>query len=215
MVTMVDLDLRRFEACLVDLDGTLYAPRPLKALMAAELLVFGSWHISALREFRRQHELLRQEQATKQTAAGEVPEHSPFELQLQRSAVRLGRSVDELRPVVHTWMVERPTKWLSLLARKGLLHELREYQTGGGKLALVSDYPARHKLRAFQRWLEFDTIVANGEQNGPSRLKPDPAGYLKAAELLGVPAERCLVIGDREDADGAAAAAAGMAFKLV
>jgi sugar-phosphatase len=34
--------------------------------------------------------------------------------------------------------------------------------------------------------------------------KPDPAGYLRAAELLGVPASRCLVV---EDADVGLAAA--------
>jgi sugar-phosphatase len=33
--------------------------------------------------------------------------------------------------------------------------------------------------------------------------KPDPAGYLRAAELLGVPASRCLVV---EDADVGVAA---------
>ena len=61
----------------------------------------------------------------------------------------------------------------------------------------------------------FDVIVASGEENGPRRLKPDPEGYLRAAELLQVAPERCLVIGDRDDADGGAARAANMAFRLV
>ncbi|HMJ15422.1 MAG TPA: HAD-IA family hydrolase, partial [Polyangiaceae bacterium] len=61
----------------------------------------------------------------------------------------------------------------------------------------------------------FDTVVASGEPDGPRRLKPHPDGYLAAAQRLGVPAERCLVIGDRQDADGAAATAAGMQFRWV
>ena len=61
----------------------------------------------------------------------------------------------------------------------------------------------------------FDVVVASGEPGGPSRLKPHPGGMLKAADALGVAPRDCLVIGDREDADGVAAQAAGMAFRLV
>jgi HAD superfamily hydrolase (TIGR01509 family) len=46
-------------------------------------------------------------------------------------------------------------------------------------------------------------------------MKPDPDGMLRAAALLRVPPERCLVIGDRDDADGGAARAAGMGFRKV
>jgi HAD superfamily hydrolase (TIGR01509 family) len=46
-------------------------------------------------------------------------------------------------------------------------------------------------------------------------LKPDPEGYLLAARTLGVEPAQCLVIGDRLDADGAAAQAAGMAFQHI
>ncbi len=61
----------------------------------------------------------------------------------------------------------------------------------------------------------FQVVVANGEPDGPTWIKPDPSGYLSAAERLGIAASRCLVIGDRDDADGKAARAANMAFRLV
>ena len=43
-------------AWLVDLDGTLYAPKPLKWAMAAELLMLGLPQAGAIRVFRREHE---------------------------------------------------------------------------------------------------------------------------------------------------------------
>ena len=61
----------------------------------------------------------------------------------------------------------------------------------------------------------FDVVVANGEEGGAPRLKPWPDGYQSAAERLGIAPERCLVVGDRQDADGAAAELAGMEFRLV
>jgi HAD superfamily hydrolase (TIGR01509 family) len=79
----------------------------------------------------------------------------------------------------------------------------------------VSDYPARRKLGSLGVESLFDVVVASGEPEGPRWLKPHPAGYLLAARALGVEPPRCLVIGDRDDADGRAARSAGMAFRLV
>ncbi|HEV8245640.1 MAG TPA: HAD family hydrolase, partial [Polyangiaceae bacterium] len=79
----------------------------------------------------------------------------------------------------------------------------------------VSDYPAQRKLAALGTPELFDVVVASGEPGGPRRLKPHPEGFLRAAEALGVAPARCLVIGDREDADGLAARAAGMGFRLM
>ncbi len=96
-------------------------------------------------------------------------------------------------------------------ARRGI----RDFRGRGGRTALVSDYPARDKLRAIGSLELFEVVVASGEPGGPLRLKPDPSGMLRAAEALGVAPAECLVIGDREDADGAAARAAGMTFRRV
>jgi HAD superfamily hydrolase (TIGR01549 family) len=96
-----------------------------------------------------------------------------------------------------------------------LLEELRAFRAEGGRTALVSDYPAELKLAALGVRSLFEIVVANGEPNGPRRLKPHPEGFLRAAEQLGVAPERCLVIGDRRDADGEAARAAHMSFRLI
>ena len=96
-----------------------------------------------------------------------------------------------------------------------MMEEIAKFRALGGKTALVSDYPARQKLRALRAEGHFDVVIANGEAGGPERLKPHPDGYLLAAAQLGVPPEQCLVIGDRDDADGAAARHAKMAFRLI
>ncbi|MFE2326446.1 HAD family hydrolase [Streptomyces sp. NPDC059385] len=54
---------------------------------------------------------------------------------------------------------------------------------------------------------KFDVLVCAGEYE---KAKPDPDGFLRAAELLGVPAEECLVFEDT-DLGIRAATAAGMA----
>lgn len=199
----------RYRAWLVDLDGTLYRQMPVKLAMAAELALFGWGSIATLRTFRRAHEELRL------LSDGATEEKSPFEQQLELAARKLGRDTTVVERHVREWMFERPLKWVARAKRQALLTALADYRAGGGKTALVSDYPATAKLRALDAHTLFDTVVSNGEPGGPRRLKPDPEGYLAAAERLGIAPQDCLVIGDRDDADGQAARNAGMAVAII
>jgi FMN phosphatase YigB (HAD superfamily) len=194
-----------FDAWLVDLDGTLYRARWVKLLMATELAIGGWSAVLPLRRFRHEHEQIREH------GGGS----DPFRLQLARTAEALSMEEDVLEGLVQRWMIERPGRWLARFKRNELFEEIRAFRAVGGKTAVVSDYPARSKLQALGASALFDVVVASGEPGGPGRLKPDPAGYLRAAAELGVRPERCLVIGDRDDADGAAARSAGMQFRLV
>jgi HAD superfamily hydrolase (TIGR01509 family) len=200
----------RYAAWLVDLDGTLYHPTPVKLAMAAELLLFGWGSIKTLRTFRHSHEALRH------LPSGALAlQQSPFERQLAHAAAELERTPSDVARTVQEWMFERPLKWVARSKRQALLDALGQYRRAGGKTALVSDYPASGKLGALGALELFDVVVSNGELGGPQRLKPDPEGYLSAASRLAIEPARCLVIGDRDDADGEAARAAGMGVCII
>lgn len=200
----------RYRAWLVDLDGTLYRHKPVQLAMVIELLLFGWGAIKTLRTFRHAHEALRGQDADAATLA-----LRPFQRQLNHAAQTLGRPAEDVERVVQEWMFRRPLKWVARSKRADLLDEIGRYRAAGGKTALVTDYPASAKLSALGAVALFDLVVSNGEPGGPSKLKPDPEGYLSAAARLGVPPEACLVIGDRDDADGAAARAAGMSVHII
>jgi len=198
-------------AWLCDLDGTLYDAGGVKWWMAIELVLGGPQHIPLLRAFRHAHEALRAEQV-------QSPElefsPSPFDEQLRRMTAR-GHSEARARQVVTQWMVERPGKWLRRALRHELVQEITAFRAAGGATAIVSDYPARLKLEAMGLLPHFDVVVANGEHTNLRRLKPAPDGYLLAASELGIAPADCLVLGDRQDADGEAARRAGMPFRLI
>jgi HAD superfamily hydrolase (TIGR01549 family) len=198
-----------YQAWLVDLDGTLYRQFWVRMAMAGELLVRGRSAIPLLRKFRRAQEELRRGAEIIEGAA------DPFQLQIRRTAEQLGLEGAHVERVVVDWMIERPALWLGLFRRRGLLAEIERFHKEGGKTALVSDYPATAKLRALGAEDLFDEIVASGEPDGPKRLKPCPDGFLLAAQRLGVLPAECLVLGDRDDADGEAARRAGMAFRKI
>ncbi|HEY6557071.1 MAG TPA: HAD family hydrolase [Polyangiaceae bacterium] len=195
------------QAWLVDFDGTLYRALWVRLAMAAELGLTGLHVVRTLRHFREEQERIRAE------LRDEVP--CPYRLQLERTAKALEQEQEHVERCVTEWMIERPGKWIRLFRRAALLEEIAAFKQQGGRTALVSDYPATRKLDALGHSALFDTVVASGELDGPRRLKPHPDGFLSAARRLGVSPEHCLVIGDREDADGLAATAAGMQFRWI
>ncbi|NLE87631.1 MAG: HAD family hydrolase [Myxococcales bacterium] len=202
----------RHAAWLLDLDGTLYRPFPVKLAMAAELALWGWGALSVIRAFRREHERLHHELGNEPSLRFEP---SPFAEQVRRTARALGIAEEAVARLVERWMIERPSRWLRMFRRQSLLDELTRHRASGLRTAVVSDYPARRKLSALGIAHLIDDVVANGEHPDLTRLKPSPEGYLLAAERLGVRPSECLVIGDRTDLDGAAARAAGMEFRLI
>lgn len=81
----------------------------------------------------------------------------------------------------------------------------------GVRTAVFSDYSAvPEKLEA----LGFDAAWADIIADAPSLggLKPSPASFLRLTRLLDVPPQACLMVGDRDDTDGAGARAVGMDF---
>ena len=196
-----------FAAWLIDLDGTLYRPLPVKIAMGLQLCFASSHTRQVFRSFRHEHEALR--------ASEETTIDQPFTEQLSRTAQRLGCSVEEVKAVIDDWMFVRPGRWLRRFRREDLIKEIAQFKANGGRTALISDYPVRVKLQALEATGLFDVVVANGETDERYRLKPAPDALLLAARLLGVAPAECLVLGDRPDADGLAAQRAGMAFRRI
>ena len=124
-----------FAAWLIDLDGTLYRPLPVKVAMGLQLCFASSHTRKIIRSFRHEHEALR--------ASEETTIDQPFTEQLSRTAQRLGYSVEQVREIIDDWMFVRPGRWLRRFRREDLIKEIAQFKATGGRTALISDYPAR------------------------------------------------------------------------
>ncbi|APA77297.1 HAD-IIIA family hydrolase [Mycobacterium avium subsp. hominissuis] len=124
------------------------------------------------------------------------------------------------RPYLNDPAGVRPThdaaKALTRLRRRGLLLAVVTNQSGvarglisAGQLAAVNDR-IDEVLGPFESW----QVCVHGASDGCGCRKPRPGLILAAAEALGVPPRRCVMIGDT-GADVRAALAAGAAAVLV
>lgn len=201
---------RRVRAVLFDVDGTLYRQRPVRAQMFAELArlfstnpVRGFTVIRVLSEFRRAQETLRA-----------AVQDGVALRQLDVAAERARVPVSRVRDIVDEWMHERPLRHLHGCRAAGLpeiLAFLKERRTPAG---VLSDYPADRKLRALGVNGSFSLVLAATDRD-IATFKPHPRGFLAAAERWQLDPAEVLVVGDRIDADGAGAAAAGMPCVIV
>jgi phosphoglycolate phosphatase/putative hydrolase of the HAD superfamily len=195
------IDWSDVDVAVFDVDGTLYDQRRLRLHMLGELLVACARARSpelalTLREYRRVRERL-----------AERPD-APFMLrQFVLTGERRRRAPEAIERLVAEWIDMRPLRFLRRCRYSGLDRLFAALRGAGKTIAIFSDYPAREKLAALG--LHAD-VFASACDADVGRLKPHPAGLLKILRATGAAPERCLMIGDRADRDGAAARQVGM-----
>lgn len=201
----------RLRAVLLDVDGTLYDQRRLRARLLPRLLLHGlrrpitGWRTAAaIRAYRDAQEQLR----------SAAPAPALAERQLALAGARCDLAPDVVRALVARWMEREPLSLLGACARPGLAAFLAEARARGLRIAVVSDYPAAGKLAALGISELVDVVVC-AQDADVACFKPDPRGLLVALARLGAAVGEAVYVGDRATVDAAAARAAGMRCLLV
>jgi FMN phosphatase YigB (HAD superfamily) len=206
-MTPPPVDWQRIRAVVFDVDGTLYAQRPLRLRMARELALRCLARPATLGEARilRTFRAVREELAEEEAPSIGRPQY-------ERTAERLRLSTATVEAVVAEWIHQRPLRHLAACRQAGARRLFTALRQGGRRIGVWSDYPAPAKLRALGLAADASTSADDPEVD---RLKPQPAGLARVLELLDVPAAEALMIGDRDDRDGEAARRLGCPYLLL
>ncbi|MBN1602330.1 MAG: HAD family hydrolase [Chitinispirillaceae bacterium] len=95
--------------------------------------------------------------------------------------------------------------------RPGINQTLQGLRDRKIQLAVLSDYNSvKERLNNLDINAAHFSITTSCEASGA--LKPSPRPFLQIAQKWGISPEELLVVGDRDDTDGAAARSAGMNF---
>ena len=193
------IDWSRIRLVAFDVDGTLYAQRPLRLRVAASLVA----HTLLSRSMRTMAVLKTYRTLREKVGDAEIQDFDRVLLDRVAQQHRL------VRDIVAEWMEQRPLRSLAR-CRYPLVDQLFDRIRGSGRLiGILSDYPAHSKMRAMN--LKADHVV-NASEVG--LLKPHPRGLQRLMELAGTTPDRTILIGDRDERDGAAARRAGTACLL-
>ena len=209
MRSIVVSRLGSIDAIVLDVDGTLYRQGPVRRQMALRLA--GACVTQPLRT-RRAVRAIRAFRDNLETIRAGLPENADHPAQqLQRTVEQTGMPEELVQSLIEEWMFKRPLAVIGGYPRKGLHRFLRQALHCGIRLGVFSEYPSEGKLECLGVRDPFSVVVSSCDPE-VRRFKPDPAGFLHVARQLGSNPETTLVIGDRDDADGAGARAAGMRY---
>lgn len=193
-------DWDRIRLAVFDVDGTLYHQSPLRLRMARDMLAHAartrSWrHVAVLRAYREIRETL-----------GDQEVDAFDDVLVARTAEATASRPEEVRAVVAEWMEQRPLVYVKLSRFPAIEHLFEGLRAHGKAIGILSDYPVAAKLAAME--LTADHVACAGDPH-IGILKPHPRGLQSVIAAAGVRPEETVLIGDRADRDGLAAARAG------
>jgi len=177
-----------------DVDGTLYANRPMHILSIPLALT----RPRLLRAFRDVRIALREK--------GAVPDY--YQTQAEMLAEALGTTPEEARKTIERRIYRT---WENVLyavpLRRGVRRTIEGLRDAGLKVAVSSDFPLERKLRVLGLEGRWDAVVPT-EATGA--LKPNPEPFLALSGALGLPPEEILYVGNSYAYDIVGAAGVGM-----
>jgi len=185
-----------------DLDGTLYGmPWYMKPLLFASLVPHGM-RLPAYMRVRAEH-------------AGR--DHGTGSALMTAMCADLGRRIGRPPQEMQAWVdgpfYGRFTGLLNFLrhTRPGLSGTLQDLRRRGVRLAVLSDFGrVTERLTALALDPSLFDCLQSSEEAGA--LKPAVRPFQTIIARWGLPPAEVLVVGDRDDTDGAGARAAGMQF---
>lgn len=199
-----ELDLRHIKLVVFDVDGTLYNQQSLRKAMVLKLIKYYlfrplRWYdLKIISTFRKERE---------QLAFGET--RNLQEMQFQVCADKLGIDSSRVKEVVEKWIFQQPLPLLKKNVFPEIYHFISRLKAANIPVAIWSDYAAAEKLKAME--VDADLVVAATDPQ-VDKFKPDPAGLKFILDHFQCPPENALMIGDRDELDGASARAVGMKY---
>lgn len=192
-------NIKDYRLYVFDLDGTLYDQPKLRLIMAMRLMLYYMCHPFSVKELL----ILQHFRKVKDTWTGSSSEEEIY----KRVADDKKTSPDKVAGIVKKWIYDNPLSALKSASDEHLAKWIAYLRKEGKKVVVLSDYPTKDKLNALG-------ITVDG-QYGPdderlSELKPSPKGLQIIMQDTGISAEDILMIGDRDEKDGASARAAGV-----
>lgn len=192
----------RFRAIIFDLDGTLYH---MKWYMRPLLFV---------NLFPRPFRLPRYQKIRKNYSGKDLGDYRNLITCICKDLVLLENcSEEDAKKWIEQSFYKAFIKTLGLMrnSRPGLNEAIAYLKEKEYKIAVLSDYD---KINERLDVLNIDKnkfdVIMSSEYCGA--LKPSPRPFIEISEKLSIPKSEILVIGDRDDTDGAAARSSGMSF---
>ena len=191
--------MKKFDAVVFDIDGTLYPNYRIYARMIPSVLK----DLRLVNAFRKARKIIRRE----------VPKGSFFDVQAEIIARLLGEDAKAMKTKIETIIYR---DWCAIFKNikpfKNVRETLELLKENGYKTGAMSDFPPHEKLKNLKLDGLWDVEIGS-EFTG--RLKPDPKPFIRLSEALNCSPDRILYVGNSVKYDIIGAKRVGMHAALI
>ncbi|MCX5710648.1 MAG: HAD hydrolase-like protein [Candidatus Omnitrophica bacterium] len=203
----VEINWDEIKCVILDVDGTLYDLFKMRLYIIRHILSsFFSRHLS-IKDLRICMNFRNEREKRAFDTNSDLDN-----MQYDWAATASGVSTEKVREVINKWFFEIPMKYMHSCVYPGVHDFFEALLKRGIKIAVCSDYPAMEKLHLLD--LRVDCLVSSTDI-GVGVLKPHPKGLMTIMNMLSIPGEYCLFIGDRDDRDGECARRINMKYLIL
>ncbi len=192
-------DIKDYSLYVFDLDGTLYDQPKLRLTMAMRLMLYYMCHPFSVKELF----ILQHFRKVKDAWCGGSSEEDIY----QKVAADKGVGADKVAQTVKRWIYDNPLSALKSAKDVYLAGWIARLRQEGKTVVVLSDYPAKDKLKALDITVDKDY---GPDDDRIDELKPSPKGLQVIMQDYGIAPDEVIMIGDREEKDGRCAKAAGV-----
>lgn len=195
-------DIRKKQAFIFDVDGTLYSQKKMRGYIFVKIVMYYAFHFGKIKElfsvyvFRR----LREMDVYRQTSINDLQKLTAEKLRIKEECVKNS---------IKYWMFELPLERISEFSFKEVLIFIKEMRREGKKIYIYSDYPAEEKVEKLG--LDCERIFTP-ELSGIGGQKPNKQAMEFIVSEIHLPPEQILYVGDRYEKDGLSACLAGIDY---
>lgn len=213
-IQMKKASLYDYKAVIFDLDGTLYYQKPFRLRMLRYLAFYAVRHPSRIRDLfliKRYREI--REHWTKYEQSVSLSPHMDMNSR-QYAYVAQEKHVPckRVEDAVRFFIYEAPLKLLPAYKDQMLAAFINTLHQKKITVVVYSDYPTKDKLKALS--LRADACFTSADPS-IGCMKPDPKGLKVILCTLGIDAEDAIMVGDRFEKDGLAAAGNKMDYIIL
>ncbi len=192
-------DINDYSLYVFDLDGTLYDQPRLRMIMAKRLLAYYICHPFSARDLILLSHFRKVKDHWKDSSSEEDI--------IRKTAEDKNTTADRVGRIVKKWIYDDPLSALAKTRDDKLIGWITKLRGAGRKVVVWSDYPTSDKLKALGVTADAEY---SPEDKRISALKPSPEGLNIIMKDMDIACEDVLMIGDRQEKDGEAAAAANV-----
>ncbi|ODT35744.1 MAG: hypothetical protein BGN92_14935 [Sphingobacteriales bacterium 41-5] len=203
----IQLISRNKKLFIFDLDGTLYNQYKLRRFILSDLLRYYIRRPSKIKELYILYSFRKLREKYHGYCSADLDEE-----QYKWCAVKTNTKVEIIKKVIEKWIYNEPLKYLPRCIYPGIADLFAALRGKGILIAVYSDYPVAAKLNALR--LSTNLVVSSTDAC-IGCFKPSPKGINYICEVLSVPKEEVVFIGDRYSRDGLCAINASVDYVLI